>query len=79
MIKPFFTRKNLIAISISFFYSLVIVFTGICIDGAHAIISKKNLFNKIDKLNLDKKQSLMNIVLRIAGEIEWLTVSAISE
>lgn len=47
MIKPFFTRKNLIAISISFFYSLVIVFTGICIDGSHAIISKKNIFNKI--------------------------------
>lgn len=30
----------------------------------------QNLFNKIDKLNLDKKQSLINIVLRIAGEIE---------
>lgn len=30
----------------------------------------QDLFNKIDKLNLDKKQSLMNIVLRIAGEIE---------
>ena len=47
MVKPYFTRKNLIAIALSFFYSLVIVFTGVCIDGAHTIISKKNLFNKI--------------------------------
>ena len=47
MVKPYFTRKNLIAISLSFFYALVVVFTGVCIDGAHVIISKKNLFNKI--------------------------------
>ena len=33
----------------SFFYSLVLVFTGMCIDGAHAIISKKNIFNQIGK------------------------------
>ena len=47
MIKPYFTRKNLIAISISFFYGLIIVFTGVCIDGAHEFVSRKNLFNKI--------------------------------
>ena len=47
MIKPYFTRKNLIAISISFFYGLILVFTGVCIDGAHEFVSRKNLFNKI--------------------------------
>ena len=47
MVKPFFTRKNLIVIALSFFYSLILVFTGMCIDGAHAIISKKNIFNQI--------------------------------
>ena len=47
MVKPYFTRKNLIAISISFFYGLMLVFTGVCIDGAHEFVSRKNLFNKI--------------------------------
>ena len=47
MVKPFFTRKNLIFIALTFFYSLIIAFTGICIDGAHLIISKKNLINLI--------------------------------
>ena len=47
MVKPYFTRKNLIVIAISFFYSLIIVFTGLCIDGAHEIMSKKNIFNLI--------------------------------
>lgn len=47
MVKPFFTRKNLIVIALSFFYALIIVFTGACIDGAHQIISKRNLFNLI--------------------------------
>ena len=47
MVKPFFTRKNLIVIALSFFYALIIVFTGVCIDGAHQIISKRNLFNLI--------------------------------
>ena len=47
MVKPFFTRKNLIVIALSFFYSLILVFTGMCIDGAHALISKKNIFNQI--------------------------------
>ena len=45
MIRTIFTRKNLIAISLSVFYSLIIVFTGICIDGGEAsFISKKNPF-----------------------------------
>ncbi len=47
MVKPFFTRKNLIVIALAFFYSLIFIFIGVCIDGAHAIISRKNLFNQI--------------------------------
>ena len=47
MVKPYFTRKNLIVIALAFFYGLIIVFTGLCIDGAHDIMSKKNLFNLI--------------------------------
>ena len=47
MVKPFFTRKNLIVIALSFFYSLIVVFTGACIDGAHKIFPRKNIFNLI--------------------------------
>ena len=47
MVKPYFTRKNLIVIALAFFYGLIIVFTGLCIDGAHDIMSKKNMFNLI--------------------------------
>ena len=47
MVKPYFTRKNLIIIALAFFYGLIVVFTGLCIDGAHEIISKKNIFNLI--------------------------------
>ena len=47
MVKPYFTRKNLIVIALAFFYGLIVVFTGLCIDGAHDIMSKKNLFNLI--------------------------------
>ena len=47
MVKPYFTRKNLIVIALAFFYCLIVVFTGLCIDGAHDIMSKKNLFNLI--------------------------------
>lgn len=45
MIRTIFTRKNLIAISLSVFYALIIVFTGLCIDGGEAsFMSKKNPF-----------------------------------
>ena len=45
MIRTIFTRKNLIAISLSVFYALIIVFTGICLDGGEAsFMSKKNPF-----------------------------------
>lgn len=42
MNKPYFTRKNLIAIAISLFYSFIIVFVGMCIDGSYSFMSKKN-------------------------------------
>ena len=42
MIQTIFTRKNLIAISISIFYSLVFVFTGACLDGGATFLSKRN-------------------------------------
>ena len=42
MIQTIFTRKNLIAISIAVFYAVVFVFTGMCLDPAGVIVSKKN-------------------------------------
>ena len=47
MVKPYFTRKNLIVIALAFFYALLIIFAGVCIDGAHLIISKKNIIQVI--------------------------------
>ena len=38
----FFTRKNLIAIALAFFYAIIIVFTGLCIDANHSFVGKKN-------------------------------------
>lgn len=51
MVKPYFTRKNLIVIALTFFYSLILVFTGICIDASYTIVKKKNIINLIG-LNL---------------------------
>ena len=45
--KPYFTRKNLIAISLAFIYGLILVFTGLCIDAEHNFISKKNPINEL--------------------------------
>lgn len=42
MIQTVFTRKNLIAIAISIFYSLILLFTGLCLDPSGAILNKKN-------------------------------------
>ena len=44
MIQTVFTRKNLIAIAISVFYSITLVFTGACIDASGQILSNKNPF-----------------------------------
>ena len=45
MVKPYFTRKNLMVIALMFFYALFIVFCGVCIDAAHLIIPKGNIIN----------------------------------
>lgn len=47
MVKPYFTRKNLIAIALVFFYALLVIFCGVCIDGDHIIIPKGNIINII--------------------------------
>ena len=45
MVKPYFTRKNLMVIALSFFYALIVIFTGLCIDADHLLISKRNMIN----------------------------------
>ena len=40
MAKPYLTRKNLIALSLAFFYSILLVFTGLCLGGT--LVNKNN-------------------------------------
>lgn len=47
MKKPYFTRKNLIALSLSMFYAITIFFTGICIEAGHSLVSKRNIINQL--------------------------------
>ena len=47
MKQPYFTRKNLIVLSISIFYGLIIGFTGMCIEGSHAIMSSRNIIQAL--------------------------------
>lgn len=70
MVKPYFTRKNLIIIALTFFYSLVLVLTGICIDASYTIVKKKNLINLIG-LNL----GFQEIEAGIAGFVTVLLLS----
>lgn len=42
MFRTIFTRKNLIAISISVFYAVIFVFVGACLDENSMLMSKKN-------------------------------------
>lgn len=42
MKKPYFTRKNLIVLSLAFFYSFLLLFVGLCLDGSQLLIGKKN-------------------------------------
>ena len=62
MVKPYFTRKNLIVIALTFFYALLVIFCGVCIDGAHAIIPKGNIINIIGQA-----LSLQSIAAGTAG------------
>ena len=42
MIKIYFTRKNLIKISLTLFYSFLLLFTGLCLEGSNSYVNKKN-------------------------------------
>ena len=42
MRKTYITRKNLIVLSLAFFYSILVLFTGLCIDKNHTITNPKN-------------------------------------
>ena len=42
MLQSIITRKNLIAISVSVFYAVLIVFTGLCLDDGTTMMSKRN-------------------------------------
>ncbi len=42
-----FTRKNLMGIALSVFYSVVLVFVGACLDGGATFMSKKNPINML--------------------------------
>jgi len=54
MKKPYFTRKNLIVLSLAFFYSFLLLFVGLCLDGAHLLIGKKNPIALVaEKLNFE--------------------------
>lgn len=54
MKKPYFTRKNLIVLSLAFFYSFLLLFVGLCLDGAHLLIGKKNPIALVaEKINFE--------------------------
>lgn len=42
MTKAYFTRKDLIGISLAIFYSFLLMFVGMCIDGAYTLVNKRN-------------------------------------
>ena len=42
MKRPYYTRKDLITISLAFFYSFVYAFVGMCLDTNSTFVSKKN-------------------------------------
>ena len=44
MFKTLFTRKNLLFIGLTILYAFLLLFTGMCIEGSHTMISKKNPF-----------------------------------
>ena len=54
MKKPCFTRKNLIVLSLAFFYSFLLLFVGLCLDGSHLLIGKKNPIALVaEKINFE--------------------------
>ena len=49
MIRTIFTRKNLIAIALTVFYSTIFVFVGMCLDSESGFVSKKNPIASLGK------------------------------
>ena len=41
MTKPYFTRKNLIALSVAFLYAFVFLFTGYCMAASRSNVIQK--------------------------------------
>ena len=50
MSKPYLTRKNLIALSLSIFYAILLAFTGLCLEGSHSIAHKNNPIAALGRL-----------------------------
>ena len=44
MNKPYFTRKNLMAWSLSFFYAFLLVFVGLCLEVSYKFMNPENPF-----------------------------------
>ncbi len=42
MKKPYYTRKDLIAISLTVFFAFVLIFVGMCLEGTYSFVSSKN-------------------------------------
>ena len=42
MKRPYYTRKDLISISLALFYSFIYAFVGMCLDTNSNFVSKKN-------------------------------------
>ena len=49
MKRPFYTRKDLIKISLAFFYSFLLMFVGLCIETGNTFVSKRNPFMQLGK------------------------------
>ncbi len=47
MIKPYFTRKNFITLSLAIFYGFVVLFCGMCIEGGHNFTAANNPIAKL--------------------------------
>ena len=47
MIKPYFTRKNFITLSLTIFYAFIILFCGMCIEGGHSFTAANNPIAKL--------------------------------
>ena len=70
MNKPYFTRKNLIAIALSLFYSFILLFVGMCIEGSYSFVSKKNPIAA-----LGKALGFQEIVAGASGFVTLVLVS----